>query len=81
MSRHNGLPGYDAWKTRSPDDEEYRFRKSKGYRDPCIPLRSRRPTVWQNPNGTWSHHRDAGRGWTDITGCQTDLRFHEEHSR
>jgi hypothetical protein len=21
MSRHNGLPGYDAWKTRSPDDE------------------------------------------------------------
>lgn len=21
MSRHNGLPGYDAWKTRSPDDD------------------------------------------------------------
>lgn len=40
--------------------------------------RSQRPLVWQNANGTFSHHRDAQREWADETGCRTDLRFHME---
>jgi hypothetical protein len=34
--------------------------------------------VWQNPNGSWSHHKDGGREWYGLDACQTDLRFHEE---
>ena len=37
-----------------------------------------RPLIWQNANGTWSHHKDAGREWYGLDACQTDLRFHEE---
>ena len=37
--------------------------------------------IWQNANGTWSHHRDASREWIDEVGCRTDLRFAEEHLR
>lgn len=35
-------------------------------------------TVWQNANGTFSHHKDSQREWVDEIGCRTDLRFHEE---
>ena len=31
--------------------------------------------IWQNPNGTWSHHMDAKREWRDRIACETDLRF------
>jgi hypothetical protein len=31
MSRHNGLPGYDEWKLRTPEDDAYRGR----YRPTC----------------------------------------------
>jgi hypothetical protein len=34
--------------------------------------------VLQNSNGSWSHHKDAGREWYGLDACQTDLRFHEE---
>ena len=34
---------------------------------------------WRNANGTWSHHKDAKREWTDVEGCRTDLRFANEH--
>ena len=34
--------------------------------------------VWQNANGTFSHHRDSRREWSDENACRTDLRFHEE---
>jgi hypothetical protein len=37
--------------------------------------RQERPVVWQNANGTFSHHRDAQREWADENGCRTDLRF------
>lgn len=40
--------------------------------------RTTRPTIWQNPNGTWSHHKDAKRQWDDKNGCETDLRFAQE---
>ena len=36
--------------------------------------------IWQNANGTWSHHRDSKREWADKDGCATDLRFHEEYA-
>lgn len=39
-----------------------------------------KPTVWKNPNGTFSHHKDAQREWADETACRTDLRFHNEWS-
>lgn len=34
--------------------------------------------IWQNADGTWSHHRDAKRKWSDYDGCATDLQFSEE---
>ena len=37
--------------------------------------------IWQNPNGTWSHHKDSARQWDDRNGCATDLRFHMEWER
>lgn len=37
-----------------------------------------RALVWQNANGTFSHHRDAQCEWADEASCRTDLRFHEE---
>ncbi len=40
--------------------------------------RPRGAKVWQNPNGTFSHHKDAKREWSDEVGCRTDLRFAEE---
>ena len=40
-----------------------------------------KPTVWKNPNGTWSHHRDASCEWPDEASCRTDLRFTEEWLR
>ena len=43
--------------------------------------RNARADIWQNSNGTWSHHKDAKREWDDRTGCATDLRFHMEWER
>jgi hypothetical protein len=40
--------------------------------------RTQKQTIWQNPNGTWSHHRDSNREWSDRDSCATDLRFAEE---
>ena len=40
-----------------------------------------RPDIWRNNNGTWSHHRDAKREWSDRIGCAVDLRFHYEWER
>ena len=40
--------------------------------------RKSRGEIWQNDNGTWSHHKDAQREWSDRTGCATDLRFARE---
>lgn len=37
-----------------------------------------RAQVWQNANGTFSHHKDAKREWADETACRTDLRFHQD---
>lgn len=37
--------------------------------------------IWQNANGTWSHHKDSKREWTDQAACETDLRFAEEWAR
>ena len=37
--------------------------------------------IWQNSNGTWSHHKDSTRQWDDRNGCATDLRFHMEWER
>ena len=34
--------------------------------------------LWQNVNGTWSHHRDAACQWAEKGTCETDLRFSEE---
>ena len=34
--------------------------------------------VWQNANGSFSHHKDGGREWGDEVSCRTDLRFHME---
>jgi hypothetical protein len=34
--------------------------------------------IWQNANGTYSHHKDGKREWEDLIGCQTDLKFSEE---
>ena len=36
--------------------------------------------VWQNDDGTWSHHKDAKRRWTSRSAAETDLRFHNEWS-
>lgn len=47
-------------------------------------MQAKRPTlsaIWQNDNGTFSHHKDAQRQWTDRAGCETDLRFHQEWAR
>lgn len=38
-------------------------------------------TIWQNPNGSWSHHKDSKREWADRTACATDLRFAIEWER
>jgi len=38
-------------------------------------------TIWQNANGTWSHHKDTQREWADRNGCAADLRFHTEWER
>jgi hypothetical protein len=35
-------------------------------------------TIWQNPNGSWSHHRDSKREWQCREACATDLRFADE---
>lgn len=43
--------------------------------------RTQRPTIWQNSNGTFSHHMDAQREWADETGCKADLKFHQEWAR
>ena len=40
--------------------------------------RQPRALVWQNANGTFSHHKDAKREWADEIACRTDLRFHQE---
>jgi hypothetical protein len=37
--------------------------------------------IWQNPNGTWSHHRDSKREWREREACATDLRFATEWQR
>lgn len=37
--------------------------------------------LWQNTNGTFSHHHDSQREWADLVGCQTDLRFHREWAK
>lgn len=37
--------------------------------------------IWQNANGTYSHHKDSKREWEDLNGCQTDLKFHDEWSK
>jgi hypothetical protein len=37
------------------------------------------PRLWQNSDGTWSHHKDSQCKWRDLAGCETDLRFAEEH--
>jgi len=34
--------------------------------------------IWQNANGTWSHHRNRKCEWVTRNDCATDLRFHEE---
>lgn len=41
-------------------------------------LKRRADKVWQNANGTFSHHKDAEREWADEAACRTDLRFHSE---
>ena len=41
-------------------------------------LRRSAARIWQNVNGTWSHHKDAKREWYGLDACQTDLRFHDE---
>jgi hypothetical protein len=43
--------------------------------------RTARATVWQNPNGTWSHHRDGNREWSEESACRIDLRFHLDHDK
>ena len=43
--------------------------------------RNARADIWQNSNGTWSHHKDVKREWSDRTGCATDLRFYAEWER
>lgn len=43
--------------------------------------RTERPEVWQNDNGTWSHHMDSVREWHHRDGCEIDLRFTKEHHR
>ena len=35
-------------------------------------------TIWQNPNGTWSHHRHGKCEWSSYADCATDLRFANE---
>ena len=37
--------------------------------------------VWQNANGTWSHHRNRRCEWTSYEDCVTDLKFAEEWAR
>lgn len=37
--------------------------------------------VWQNPNGTWSHHRDASGEFAGEASARIDLRFTEEWAR
>lgn len=37
--------------------------------------------IWQNPNGTWCHHKDSKREWRDRDACETDLRFCLEWER
>lgn len=34
--------------------------------------------IWQNHDGTWSHHKDSERQWISREACQIDLRFHLE---
>lgn len=36
------------------------------------------PKIWQNSDGTWSHHKDGKRKWYDRDACVIDLRFTEE---
>ena len=36
-----------------------------------------KPKIWQNDNGTWSHHKDSKRQWADRSACATDLQFAE----
>jgi hypothetical protein len=40
--------------------------------------RSPRPEIWQNPNGTWSHHKDGQREFDELSTCEIDLRWHKE---
>lgn len=37
--------------------------------------------IWQNPDGSYSHHKDSQRKWTSFDACQMDLRFHGEWER
>jgi len=37
--------------------------------------------LWQNSDGTWSHHRDAQRRWQNRGDAATDLKFHREWSK
>ena len=37
--------------------------------------------VWQNDDGTWSHHKDAKCRWASRGAAETDLRFHNEWSK
>ena len=40
--------------------------------------RQERAVIWQNTNGTFSHHLDSKREWADEQACLVDLKFHEE---
>ncbi len=41
-------------------------------------LACRTSEIFQNANGTWSHHKDAACQWADRDACATDLRFCNE---
>lgn len=43
-------------------------------------MQTKRPliTIWQNTNGSFSHHMDSVREWADRISCETDLRFNQE---
>lgn len=41
--------------------------------------RPSRPPVWQNANGTFSHHKNSKVEWDDEVSCRTDLQFAREH--
>ena len=38
-------------------------------------------TIWQNTNGTWSHHRNRKCKWSSYEDCAQDLKISEEWAR